>query len=490
MKKTTAFAHKPLLIALSGVISLLAGCLNTVAPSTESTSSPSQTGESGVSPPATPSGACGSGSRPESGLQGRVSQADHDSGKAAAGFTCNTQLVGKFIVENAIGTVGGFKVERYRDRAGRDCAYYDTTLLYPSNILDRQQGVNVLDMSNPAMPVKTAMLVSPAMLSPHESLVVSQQGGILAAVLGNPGVGPGVVDVYDISQDCRQPVLKSSTPLGVFGHESGLSPDGKTFFSGSPGTSTLVAVDISNPSLPRPLWNGRFASHGLTLSADGKRAYVATINNPAGVTILDTSEIQDRKANPQVKTVGTVTWDTVTIPQNAIPLTIRGRPYLMEIDEYSSASAGSGVGAHGAVVGAARMIDISDEKKPRVVSNLRLAVHNRENRAAIANDPGAQNPAGGYAGHYCNVPTRTDPTIVACSMILSGLRVFDISDPENPVEVAYFNAPVQPRIVTQPAPASNWAMSSPAFVPERKEIWYTDGFSGLYVVRVINDAWK
>ena len=40
-----------------------------------------------------------------------------------------------------------------------------------------------------------------------------------------------------------------------------------------------------------------------------------------------------------------------------------------------------------------------------------------------------------------------------------------------------------------PAPASNWAMSSPSFVPERKEIWYTDGFSGFYAIRVTNGVW-
>ena len=34
-----------------------------------------------------------------------------------------------------------------------------------------------------------------------------------------------------------------------------------------------------------------------------------------------------------------------------------------------------------------------------------------------------------------------------------------------------------------PAP-SNWAMSSPSFVPERDEIWYSDGLSGFYAVRV------
>ena len=67
--------------------------------------------------------------------------------------------------------------------------------------------------------------------------------------------------------------------------------------------------------------------------------------------------------------------------------------------------------------------------------------------------------------------------------------MFDIRDPFNPREIAYYNAPVLPRIITVPAPASNWAMSSPSFNSQRKEIWYTDGFSGFYVVRLTNGVW-
>lgn len=472
---------------------LIAGCFGGSDSSSSSAggrTAPSQVVD-GLNVTATPQGRCGPGARPETGMQGRVSQADHDAGLAAAGFACNTQMVGSFAPERVIGTVGGFKVERYRDKSGRECAYADSTLLFPTNILDLELGVNVFDMSDPTNPVRTARLVTPAMLSPHESLVVSQEGGVLAAVLGNPSFGPGIVDIYDVSEDCRNPVLKSSTPLGLFGHESGISPDGKTFFSGSPGTSTLVALDISNPSLPRPLWAGQYSSHGLSISPDGNRAYVASIGDPAGMLILDISEIQARKANPEVREVSRLTWETVTIPQNAIPFTSGGKQYVMEIDEYSGGNNGPlPVGANGPNVGAARIIDISDETNPKVISNLRLDVHNIANREEIANDPGAQNPTGGYAGHYCNIPTRVNPTIVACSMILSGLRIFDIRDPANPVEVAYFNAPVKPRVLTLPAPASNWAMSSPAFVPERKEIWYTDGYQGFYVVKVTNNAWK
>ena len=442
----------------------------------------------GMAPAVTPKAVCGAGSQPETGLQGRVTQAEHDSGRAASGYTCNTELVGSYVTPNAIGTVGGFKVERYVDAAGHDCAYYDTTLLYPSNIFDSQSGVNVMDMSDPTNPVRVTELQTPAMLSPHESLVLSKERGILAAVLGNPGAYPGSVDVYDISVDCRHPVLKATAPVGILGHESGMAPDGLTFYSASPGTPTLTAIDLTNPALPTPISVAQIYSHGLSISADGNRAYVAAVGTMGttgsdankGLTILDISEVQQRKLGAQMKVISHIAWDTISIPQNAIPVSIAGHPYLVEIDEFGAQSK----------VGAGRIIDIGDEVHPKVISDMRLEVHQPENFATEANDPGANNPVGGYAGHYCNVPSRVDPGIVACSMILSGLRIFDIHDPYHPHEVAYYNAPINPRILTVPAPASNWAMSSPSFVPERKEIWYTDGYSGFYAVRVTNGAWR
>ena len=103
-----------------------------------------------------------------------------------------------------------------------------------------------------------------------------------------------------------------------------------------------------------------------------------------------------------------------------------------------------------------------------------------QNRAAIAGDPGADSSLQGYGAHYCNVPQRDDPGIMACSFILSGLRVFDIRDPYHPKEIAYFNQPVD---------SGSYAMSSPAFVPQRGEIWYSDGNSGFYAVRVTNGVW-
>jgi hypothetical protein len=70
--------------------------------------------------------------------------------------------------------------------------------------------------------------------------------------------------------------------------------------------------------------------------------------------------------------------------------------------------------------------------------------------------------------------------------------VFDIRDPAHPKEVAYFVAPPDTVSLTG-GPVidekANWAMSQPAFVPERKEIWYSDGTSGFYALRLTNGAW-
>ena len=47
-------------------------------------------------PPLEPSprAVCGPGAREETGIQGRVSRADHESGLAAQGLRCNAELVG------------------------------------------------------------------------------------------------------------------------------------------------------------------------------------------------------------------------------------------------------------------------------------------------------------------------------------------------------------------------------------------------------------
>ena len=416
-------------------------------------------------------------------MQGRVPAEAVASGAADKGYTCNTKVVGRE------GLSGGFRVHRFVDKAGHECAYYDTTLLFPlnaQNLGDQPTGVAVLDMSDPSNPKRTATLVTPAMQTPHESLNISKERGLLAAVLSNPGALPGVVDVYDLNQDCRQPELQASAPVAFLGHESGFAPDGKTFYATSLFDGHVTAVDLTNPRTPTPITVFDSFSHGMNTSNDGNRGYMAA--RRVGLQILDLSEVQARKPLPQVREISRLTWDTMSIPQNAVPITIKGKPYVMEVDEFSLEEPDTDFpGENGPIVGAARLIDISDETKPRVVSDMRLEVHQPENRSQLQDDPGATSFVQGYAGHYCHVPKRKDPEIVACSFINSGLRVFDITDPEKPKEIAYFLGPPRPSPVINER--SNYAMSQPDFVPERSEIWYSDGNSGFYAIRLTNGVW-
>jgi hypothetical protein len=428
------------------------------------------TGTSTAQP--TPKAVCGPGAKPETSIQGRVPLADFTSGRAAKGYQCNAVQVSK------TGTTGGFKTFRYTDRTGRVCAFYDGTLLFPTAAVHGEAGgVHVLDMSDPARPVETARLVTPAMDSPHESLALNAKRGLLAAGMGSPATAPGVVDIYDVSQDCRHPVLQSTSPLGILGHESGFSSDGRTLWISTTAGPGVTAIDVSNPVLPKIVWHSfTYTFHGMNLSDDGNRLYGSDLGQ-SGLTVLDVSQVQRRVKNPVVTKVSHLTWPEVSIPQNTVPMTIHGRKYLLEFDEYSS----------GQRVGAARIIDISNDKRPKVVSNIRLAVHQPAARATNQkSDPGAPYPVQGYAAHYCATPREVDPGIVACSMILSGLRVFDIRDPLHPREIAYFNKPAPN---TLPLISGAYAMSAPSFDSARHEVWYADGDSGFYVVRLTNGAW-
>jgi hypothetical protein len=300
--------------------------------------------------------------------------------------------------------------------------------------------------------------------------------------MGNPTTYPGLVSIYDVHRDCRHPELQSSSPVAQLGHESGFSSDGKTFYATSASTKAISAIDVTDPKHPHNIWQGNVLSHGMSLRGDGNRAYIADPID-GNMLILDTSEIQARRPNPQAREISRLDWRAVSIPQNAIPITVRGRPYVLEFDEYTA-----GLRGDNNAVGAGRIVDISNERKPRVVSNLRLQIHQPAEHAAAQDDPGADSPVQGYAGHYCNVPTQVDPKVVACSFIVSGLRVFDISNVRHPKEIAYYVAPTKARFQNG-YEASDFAMSKPAFDAGRREIWYSDGPTGFNVVRVDKRVW-
>jgi len=184
-----------------------------------------------------------------------------------------------------------------------------------------------------------------------------------------------------------------------------------------------------------------------------------------------------------VPEISHLSWPEVSIPQTNLPVKIGGHPYLVEVDEFSRGLSQ----AADAPVGAARIIDIADDAHPKVISNIRLEVNSAAARAGDEAKDVPFNPLQNYAGHYCSVPSRDEPGVVACSFILSGLRLFDIRDPYHPKEIAYANFPVKSQQQNQPP--SSYVMCAATFVPERGEVWYSDGNSGFYAMKVTNGVW-
>lgn len=447
--------------------------------------------------------ACGDGSRPETGVQGQVPRADRDSGRSREGYQCNLEVQGTYQ-----GAGAGVVSARYEN-----CVYLGS---FGTGIAGLQPGVQVVDVSDPSRPRYVRTLISPAMAAgTWESLKVDETRGQLAGVGVSVLVGALLFDVYDISEDCTDPQLRNgvlgtpvTVPQNVLGHEGGFSPDGLTYYASS-ATGWLTAIDLSDPTRPRTVFSGAtgLTNHGFSLSADGRTMYGVTLA-PAGLQVLDVSDIQDRAATPQVREISSLTWPDGLLTQHTIPFTQDGRTYLVAVDE------GGG--------GSVRILDIDDPTAPTIVHRIRLEINLPENQGLRQTDVGG-NGLWGYEAHYCTLDRLDSPTALACGFVQSGIRVFDVRDVRNPREIAYFNPPaigggvtnlltkvpnsphalavVAPTLIASEAPTlqnivgavnqdmtTDWCMSPPWFVGS-DQLWSTCADTGLTTMRFTNGTY-
>lgn len=444
---------------------------------------------------------CGPGSAPETGLQGQVPLADRTSGRSQQAYQCNLELVGQHQGQGSATVSASY---------GR-CQYLGT--IFTGQATAANRGVNVVDLADPARPVLSDSLVSPATVGgTWETLKVNEERGLLGAIsvgLLNGGV---FFSVYDVKTDCAHPRLLNSVlgtsltmPMPIIGHEAGWSPDGRTYWATGVVGGTIAAVDVDNPAHPKVAYLGvtGLSNHGVSVSPDGNRIYVArTI--PAGISIFDSSDIQKRKLFPQLRRIADLDFSDGAVTQHAIPFTRNGVPYLVTADEFGS----SGL----------RVIDISDERNPRIVRQIRLEINRPEHVDARARDT-SQNGVFGYESHYCTLDRLTDPTALACGWVQSGIRVFDIRDLTQPKEIAYFNPPGQVGKRTQLVNSAHatipigftisdfangnignpplnlgpmdmtadWCMSPPRFVGD--QLWVACDDNGALALRFTNNAY-
>ncbi|WP_107657989.1 LVIVD repeat-containing protein [Nocardia suismassiliense] len=366
---------------------------------------------------------CADDSLPEPGLQGDVPAADRESGRSTQGYRCNISRIGGYAGRGAGITSTQFE----------HCVYLGS--FFPGNLLGPAQGVQVIDVADPANPIRTATLTEPAMLAgTWESLKVHAARKLLVGT-GVPAMtGAGLISVYDIS-DCAHPRLLNpgpgtdvSLPIQITAHEGGFSPDGRTYWASGVIPGIVSAVDLTDPAVPRVIWQGMpgQSMHGMGLRADGNRLYLA--NNMGGLTILDTSAVQRRDPDPQVPIIAQLTWTDGWATQQNVPVTYHGVPYLFSTDEAGS--------------GGVKLIDISDDTRPRVVNTIKLEINLQRHRdSALASGMGGSIFA--YDAHYCSADRPVNPTALACGWISSGIRVFDVRDPLQVREIAYYNPPAR-----------------------------------------------
>ena len=494
-----------------------------------------------------PRAVCGSEDNPETGLQGQVPAALRASG--FEGFNCNLKLIAQSRNDGGNWQSAAFTERRQLfteddggggggDRPHHNCGYYgsQSPSLSPATRNPATYGTRVIDITDAKAPKLTGYLQTSSMLDPWESLKVNERRQLLMADQatnggGGPGSGPGV-DIYDLSQDCRAPQLVASAAVGTgtdggplapvspFGHEGAFSPDGLTYYIGDLPHAMYHAVDVTDPTKPRYITTFDMATiglgtHGLSVSNDGNRVYAASLGFPtlAGLTdpsvapingfvILDSSEVQERRPNPQMKLISEFLYKDGSVAQVTIPVNIRGKPYIIQVDE-----GGSGGITYAAWAGAcaagfppfpmARIVDISNEKKPTLVSRLVMQINSPEHCASVLPDLVGLSIFT-YGTHYCSVDNRNNATTLACGMFNSGIRVFDIRNPERPKEIAYF----YPAGVTTVSGGSNhdlgnnfvpggpdWCSAEVHLDAERGTLWTTCQDNGLLMLKFERGVW-
>jgi hypothetical protein len=485
-----------------------------------------------------PKATCGADDHPETGLQGQVPAALRAAG--FQGFNCNLKLVGQ-----SRGDGANWQTTEFRDEHHHTCAYHGTSFATANRT---HLGVPVIDVSDPDAPTPTGYLTTTSMLDPWESLKVNERRQLLGADNGHNGGGGPEVDIYDVSGDCRTPQLLATVAVGkpdgstglphaVIGHEGSWAPDGLTYYGGDlrytpPGatarTGQYYAVDTTDPTHPALItsWTTGIPSsnvHGMSIRDDGNRGYFVSIGglggnpadltNPAvpasnGLLIYDLSEIQARMPNAQVRLVSKLLWKDGSVAQHTIPVKIDGHAYLIFIDEGGSGGLSGPVQQQAACAAGlppfpmARIIDIRDETKPKIVSRLALEIHNPANCSKVLPDLVGLSIFT-YGSHYCSVDNKHRATTLACGYFNSGIRVFDIRNPRRPKEIAYYN----PAGETTASPGSNhlraggWVAGGPDWCSAQVHLrisedhgrqgmlWTTCQDNGLLTLKFENGVW-
>jgi hypothetical protein len=421
------------------------------------------------------------------------------------------------------------------------CAY--ASMRNPSDLTLPTTGTAVVDMRVPSKPVWTQTLRTPAMQRAYSALELQKSTMVAAFKDFGPddssnNESDNWFDIYDVSGDCLNPRHLATTSTASGNHDGWLAPDTNTYYGIPFGGQTIQqnpnridvhVLDMTDKAKPVHLlsWNrlqlppevqARTLAtrnfHDVSTNDDGTRLYLALYGgnnalggNPAdgsgrcanGLLVLDSSDVAARRPNPQLRYISFLSWcpeqqtagnfvdpdygDGSTAASHATEFVIHenGTPYILSTDE-SGAGLDGEWNAHVRQRTFSRLIDISDERNPRVVSTFKPDVNDPDHAIQVAE----QQINGGML-HYIGFDDRYNMRLVFYAGANQGIRVVDFRDPRNPKEIAYYKAPP---VATTRVGENDFTRPDPRYDPDNCLIYTGWNQGGLRILELTDPEYN
>src|SRR4051812_29097917 len=395
----------------------------------------------------------------------------------------------------------GIEVAGYHDLDGRPGfklalqRHGDRWYLYLGHLWHR--GWSVVDVTDPQAPRLCRFIEGPANTW---TIQVQVADGRMVTALEKPnegwGVEPGLpfedgAYIWDVRTDPESPRLLGHWRSGGTGtHRNFYAGGDLVYMTANPDGYVghlPVVVDISDPARPTEVgrwwWPGQHVAGGETPEHDfylhgpayvvGSRAYLGY--GRVGMVILDVAD----PARPRlVSRLSFGDLGSMLGCHSAVPLPDRG----LVIANSETILEGSGDPLNYTCV-----VDVADERNPKILSTFPMP----------RPQPGAPYrsyyEAGGRFGPHNQHQPQGHPDLagpgddIVMAYFNAGLRIFDISDPYQPVETGWY-VPGNPTERRGTLPSTLVTQFEDVLVDARGYIYCTDKNHGLFVLRADDDG--
>jgi len=336
-----------------------------------------------------------------------------------------------------------------------------------------QAPVAVLDIADPAHPAQVGSLAARAGTSTRELRADERERLLVVMSLALTAQGANRFDLYRwAAGDCAHPAVAGFYDFGAHSPHEFFYWAGQgrrllfaSMFGAGGSAAELQVIEVTDPTSPRRIgsWSSPVGIlHSISIDPDNRRAYLSLWTS--GFAVADVSDFTSNAANPQVRLLTPAGSFLRPLPGGNVHSAVRladGNHVLLTDERYPP----------NCPYGPARIVDVSDPANLRAVATLK----------APENDPAAcaRAPTGTYTSHN---PTLTT-SLALISWYSSGLQVFDVSDPANPVRLAEFRPTQTEPGQRDPALGATQAMTWSYPVLRNGLIYVADVNQGLEVLR-------